>query len=82
MAIISGFLTTSEAASVLQLHPETIKRFCRSGKLKADKVNNGWLIRKEAIDIFAAIYKEVRGRPANGRVHLTQRSDAVERQGN
>ena len=52
---------------MLQLHPETIKRFCRLGKLKADKVNNGWLIPKEEIDAFASTYKETRGRPANGR---------------
>ena len=65
--MLDAFLTTSEAASLLRLHPDTVVGFCRSGKLKAHKVNNDWLIRKEAIDIFAATYKEARGRPANGR---------------
>ena len=67
--MLDHLITTSDAASMLQLHPETIKRFCRLGKLKADKVNNGWLISKEEIDAFASTYKETRGRPANGRVH-------------
>ena len=64
--MLDHLITTSDAASMLQLHPETIKRFCRLGKLKADKVNNGWLIPKEEIDAFASTYKETRGRPPQG----------------
>ena len=61
------FLTTVEAASTLNLHPGTIKRLCRQGKLRGEKVNNGWLISKKEVDTFAGTYKETRGRPANGR---------------
>ena len=61
------FLTTAEASSVLGLHTETIKRLCRLGKLKGEKVNNGWLIPKTETETFASGYKETRGRPANGR---------------
>ena len=61
------FLTTVEAASTLNLHPGTIKRLCRLGKLRGEKVNNGWLISKKEVDTFASTYKETRGRPANGR---------------
>ena len=61
------FLTTVEAASTLDLHPGTIKRLCRLGKLKGEKVNDGWLIPKKEVDTFASTYKETRGRPANGR---------------
>ena len=61
------FLTTVEAASTLNLHPGTIKRLCRLGKLRGEKVNNGWLIPKTEIEAFASTYKETRGRPANGR---------------
>ena len=63
------FLTTVEAASTLNLHPGTIKRLCRLGKLRGEKVNNGWLIPKTEIEAFASTYKETRGRPANGRAH-------------
>jgi excisionase family DNA binding protein len=61
------FLTTLEAASALDLHPGTIKRMCRLGKLRGEKVNNGWLISKKEVDSFASTYSETRGRPANGR---------------
>ncbi len=60
------FLTTLEAASALDLHPGTIKRMCRLGKLRGEKVNNGWLIPKKEVESFASTYTETRGRPANG----------------
>ena len=62
-------LTVLETASALNLHPETVKRFCRIGKLKGEKVSVGWLISKKEVDTFATTYKETRGRPANGRAH-------------
>ena len=61
------FLTTVEAASTLNLHPGTIKRLCRQGKLRGEKVNNGWLISNKEVESFASTYEEARGRPANGR---------------
>ena len=57
-------LTVLEAASTLNLHPETVKRFCRIGKLKGEKVSVGWLIPKTEVESFASTYKETRGRPA------------------
>ena len=60
-------LTVLETASALNLHPETVKRFCRIGKLKGEKVSVGWLISQKEVDTFASTYKETRGRPANGR---------------
>ena len=60
-------LTALEAASTLNLHPETVKRFCRIGKLKGEKVSVGWPISREEIDTFASIYSETRGCSANGR---------------
>ena len=60
-------LTAVEAASTLNLHPETVKRFCRIGKLKGEKVSVGWLIPRTEVESFASTYKETRGRPANGR---------------
>ena len=67
--MLRDVLTAVEAGSALNLHPETVKRFCRIGKLHGEKVNGGWLISKTEIDTFASVYKETRGRPANGRAH-------------
>jgi excisionase family DNA binding protein len=65
---LNDFLTAAEAATALGLHQQTIKRFCRIGKLQSYKVNSGWLIPKKEIESFASTYSETRGRPANGRV--------------
>jgi len=57
-------LTVLETASALNLYPETVKRFCRIGKLKGEKVSVGWLIPKTEVESFASTYKETRGRPS------------------
>jgi excisionase family DNA binding protein len=67
--MLRDVLTAVEAASTLNLHPETVKRFCRIGKLHGEKVNGGWLISKTEVESFVSTYKETRGRPANGRAH-------------
>ena len=64
--MLKEFLTTVEAASTLNLHPETVKRFCRIGKLQGYKINNGWLIPRTEVESFVSTYKKTRGRPANG----------------
>ncbi len=48
-------LTVLETASALNLHPETVKRFCRIGKLHGEKVNGGWLIPRTEIEAFASM---------------------------
>ena len=60
-------LTVLEAASTLNLHPETVKRFCRIGKLKGEKGSVGWLISRREMEAFSSPDNETRGRPANGR---------------
>ena len=60
-------LTVLETASTLNLHPETVKRFYRIGKLKGEKVSVGWLISRREIEAFSSTYKETRGRPPSGR---------------
>ena len=74
MTTLNDFLTAAEAATTLGLHQQTIKRFCRIGKLHGEKVNGGWLIRKTQIEAFAGAYSENRGRPANGQ---TQRNGGL-----
>lgn len=63
MPVLNGYLTVQEAASVVGVHAETVKRFCREGRLHAEKVNNAWLIHQDVIRRFAETYSEPRGRP-------------------
>ena len=67
MTTLNDFLTAAEAATTLGLHLQTIKRFCRIGKLKGRKVNNGWLLTRNEVESFASTYEKTRGRPPNGR---------------
>ena len=50
----SALLTPAEAASKLRLHPETIRRWCRSGLLNARRTLGGgeWRIDSEDVDNF------------------------------
>jgi len=65
--MLKDFLTVVEAASALDLHAETVRRFCRVGKLRSQKLLNGWLIPRTEVESFASTYKETRGRPPSGR---------------
>lgn len=47
---------------LLELHPETIKRLCRSRRLPAEKIHNTWLIHEADLSRFKANYHENRGR--------------------
>ena len=39
-----------DVASILGVHPNTIRRWIKSGKLKATKVGRDWKISEEVID--------------------------------
>ena len=65
MPILNGYMSIIEAANILGIHPGTLKRLCREGKLAAEKVHNGWLIHNEALHSFAERYNGRRGRPRN-----------------
>ena len=53
---LEDYLTANEAAQRLRVHPETVKRLCRQGDLRAEKVHNTWLIHSDVLDVFAGTY--------------------------
>ena len=61
MAELDNYMTTIQAAGVLRLHPETVKRLCRQGDLEAIKIRNTWLIDKNTLAAFATSYRPGRG---------------------
>ena len=65
MPVLNGYLNIAEAAEILGVHPGTVKRLCREGRLVAEKVHNGWLIHNDVLHDFAQIYSGRRGRPSN-----------------
>lgn len=61
MAQLDDYLSTIQAARVLRLHPETVKRLCRQGDIDAMKFRNTWLISKDTLSAFARSYNPQRG---------------------
>ena len=52
------FLTVSEVAKRLKLHPETIARYIRQGELPALKFGRVWRMEKKEIDKFIEAIKQ------------------------
>ena len=52
------------AARRLRIHPESVKRLIRGGKLPARKFANKWFVRKDLLEQFAGLYLP---RPGNRR---------------
>lgn len=55
----SSFLTAEQAAERLSLHPKTVRRFIREGRLKATRIGKAYRILESDLAAFA-------GAPADG----------------
>jgi excisionase family DNA binding protein len=51
-----------EAGSRLNIHPDSVRRLIRQGKIPAFKFANKWLIRKDELEQFALGYDSRPGR--------------------
>jgi len=60
MPVLDNYVSVVEAAETLGVHPETVKRMCREGRIPARKVHNMWLIHKKELAKFASTYDEPR----------------------
>lgn len=61
MPILDDYVDVVEAADILDIHWETVKRLCREGRIPAQKVHNKWLIHKDDMHRFAETYDAHRG---------------------
>jgi len=52
------FVTVSELAKRLKLHPETIARYIRQGELPALKFGRVWRMEKKEVDKFIETTKQ------------------------
>jgi excisionase family DNA binding protein len=43
-------LTSEEAAALLSIHPKTLQKFARSGKIPAVRIGDLWRFRASALD--------------------------------
>jgi len=59
----SSFLTAEQAAERLSLHPKTVRRFIREGRLKATRIGKAYRILESDLSEFAGARLESRVGP-------------------
>ena len=57
------YMTTSQMAAVLGIHPKAANLLVRNGTVKAVKIANRWLIRRTEVKELAKTYVGRPGRP-------------------
>ena len=60
--MFENYIDVTEASKILDVHPETVKRLIREGKLAATKFGNKWIMEKDRLRVFANTYDGSRGR--------------------
>ncbi|MDD5591210.1 MAG: helix-turn-helix domain-containing protein [Dehalococcoidales bacterium] len=74
MPVLEHYFNVKEAAKVLGVHWETVKRMCREGRIPAEKIHNMWLIDGVYLEKFASTYNEPR-RGKRGTSTLLRKND-------
>ena len=63
--MLENYIDVIEASKILNIHPETVKRLIREGKLTATKFGNKWIMERDRFLMFANTYdgsqKRLRG---------------------
>ena len=77
MPLLDSYFKVPEAAAILGVHPETVKRLCQRGRIPAEKVHNTWLIEKEKLRQFALTYNGPRRGKREGRNDQTTEASTV-----
>jgi len=52
MPDLRDFVTTEEAARILQFHVEHVRRLLREGDLKGEKIGTAWLVLKKSVEKY------------------------------
>lgn len=60
--MLENYVDVYEVAKQLRVHPETVKRLIRQGKLPVAKFGNKWIIERDQLVVFAGSYDGRRGR--------------------
>ena len=60
--MLENYIDVIEASKILNVHPETVKRLIREGKLTATKFGNKWILEPVPPQVFANTYDRNRGR--------------------
>jgi excisionase family DNA binding protein len=58
--LISSLYRVKEVAKILKVKPTTIRRWCKSGMLRAKKIGKSWYIPEEELILFKNEENEIR----------------------
>lgn len=76
----TGFVTTDDAAEMLDVTARRVRQFIDEGRLPAQKIGRQWIIKREDVLSFAVLQRNV-GRPAGAEtastVPLPEREEAA-----
>lgn len=65
MVDMSAYMSVSQAAKELSVHPETVRRLLRQNILPGSKVGTLWFILKDDLANFKSVYDPRTGRIRN-----------------
>ena len=71
--LTDSYISSLEATRVLGIHPFTIQRLFRDGKLRGEKIANRWVIRRADLEEFAKTYVPKVGRPRTKRKYTRRK---------
>ena len=60
--MFENYTDVIEASKILDVHPETVKRLIREGKLAATKFGIKWIMERDRLRVFVNTYDGNRGR--------------------
>ncbi len=63
-SLLKRYTDVLEASHRLGIHPESVRRIIRQGKLPAIRFSNKWLIERDVLEQFAAHYDPRPGQKA------------------
>lgn len=69
------WLTTRDVAKVIDVQPETIAEWCRTGEIEAEKVFGSWAIHEESLETFRK--KRKKKKPKSKRPKTVHRTSFV-----
>ena len=55
-SLLANYADVVEAGRRLNIHPESVRRLIRQGKLPAIRFSNKWLIERDILEQFASRY--------------------------
>jgi len=59
MPDLRDFVTTEEAARILEFHVEHVRRLLREGDLQGEKIGSAWLVLKKSVEEYVEKNKEL-----------------------